>query len=407
MKYFKTRTAFLTGIAFGIFFTLSCATVDKTEAPTESGSVSNSFDERLSYLNQRIRSNPRNEEVRIQKAEVLYEYAISRLNPEERKPIYQNLRIAADDSQTLPNARTKINDVLKKAWNTEQGSGIRLLQEDWSETYETHFNHIIAHLNNAIIIIPDSLITYSLKSTTLYRRGHIIEAIGTLVTANQISNGTNTGIREKLAYLYSESGDHNEAISLYSELTQEYPSRDYYRYGLINTLIINKQHDDAVMILKNLAGQYPARVNYRESLATELFYIFSNKADLLSGNPPAAGALQNDLNETLGILEEARTLFDELNSQIPSNEENTFRMGTFYMNASHKLHELSKLGVGEEVEDELLKKSNEYMEAALPFWERIAEITTENMEYLNILRSVYLELGMNEEADSIERTFNF
>jgi tetratricopeptide (TPR) repeat protein len=407
MMYVKTRMAILTGIAFGIFLTLSCATADKVQTPAESNTVSESYNEQLLYLNQRIRSNPRNEEMRVQKAELLYEYAHSITDPEERKPVYQDLRVTADDSRSLPNAKLKIDEIVKRAWNSEQNSSIRLLQEDRSETYDIHFNKIIAHLNNAITIIPDSLVTYSLKSTTLYRRGHLNESISTLVEANRIARVEKPEIREKLAFLYMESGYVSDAIYIYEELTNQYPDRETYIHGLINALILNKQHDDAVLILRNLSDQYPARTRYRESLATELFYIFSSQANLIYDNPQAITASEDDISEALTILEEARLLFTSLDSQIPSNEENIFRMGTFYMKVSHVLHRLTGLDIGNELAGDLMNKSNEYMQKSLSYWERLAEMSSDNMEYMYILHSVYLELGMNEEADSIERTFNF
>lgn len=407
MIFVNTRMAILTGIAFGIFFTLSCATVEQSNTPAESVSSSNSYDVQIAELNQRIRSNPGNEELRVKKAEILYEYAHTMRNPAHRKPVYQNLRATADDVRSLQNARVKVDDILKRAWNSEQSSGIRLLQEDRSETYDTHFDNIIAHLDNAIVIIPDSLVTYSLKSTTQYRRGHLNEAINTLIAANSIARETRPEIKEKLAYLYLESGKHSESISIYTELTNQFPDRDYYIHGLVNALIVNNEHDTAVTILRNLSVQYPARTNYRMSLATELFYIFSAKVNQLTGNPDNTVSSENDINETIRILEESREIFSSLDSVIPSNEENNFRLGTFYMRASHLLHHLSELDIEDELAEDLRSKSNEYMQSSLPYWEHLTEMTSENMEYMNILRGVYLELGMNEEADSIERAFNF
>ncbi|MDR9365242.1 MAG: hypothetical protein RI575_07890 [Balneolaceae bacterium] len=48
-----------------------------------------------------------------------------------------------------------------------------------------------------------------------------------------------------------------------------------------------------------------------------------------------------------------------------------------------------------------------FMEYALPLWERLAEINSDNLGYINNLYQVYLELDMQEEAESIERSYNF
>ena len=47
------------------------------------------------------------------------------------------------------------------------------------------------------------------------------------------------------------------------------------------------------------------------------------------------------------------------------------------------------------------------MEYSLPIWERLAELNPENMGYISNLHQVYLELGMNEDAESLERSYNF
>lgn len=402
-----TRMAILTGIVFGIFFTISCATAEKTGSSAPSAEHINRFDEQLSSLNQLIQTDPENQTARIEMAEILYEYAASRPDPESRKLLYENLRNTADESRLLPGTTSKIDEILRRAWNTEQANGIRLLQEDRSETYDIHFSRIIAHFDNAITIIPDSLVTYSLKSTTLYRRGHLNEAIQTLSAANEIANETNPAIREKLAFLHLETGNNAEAIAIYSDLTNEFPQKNYYRNGLINALIVNNEHIEAVNLLRVLSEEFPARTIYKTSLATELFFIFSNRTDLLIGNPPPVHILQDEVQEALTILDESLSIFSSLGSQLPSNEENSYRMGSFYLNASKKLYELSKLVPGDEFSNDLQARSKDYLESALPFWERLAEMTADNMEYMSILHGLYLGLGMDEEAESVERTFNF
>ncbi len=412
MKHLSARMALpvFIGIAFGVFFTLSsCSSTEQTQYQEQpSPSAEEEFESRLNNIDSQIEENPGEIGLRAQKAELLAAFAKSKEDPTQRKPVYQNLRDLSVSAAQLNLDTEQLKPVLTAAWAEEQSSGMRLLQQDDPETPSTNYNRIISHFDNAITILPDSLVTYSLKATTHYRNGSLNKAVNTLEAAKSRSGSPETELSEKLAYLYLESGKLDESVALYRELVESYPDDDHLLHGLANAYMLNEQHEEAVGLLQSLADKYPTRHNYQEALATELYFIFEKEARLLLSNPQNNEQSNESVGQLVTKLENVHNLFDNLRSDIPSNEENTYRMAAFYKNSASTLREmLSSLNLNDETKNSVETLEKNHLEYGLPLWERLAEINPDNLEYLTSLQQIYLNLGMEEEAESLERSINF
>jgi predicted Zn-dependent protease len=408
MKHLFTRTASAL-LAFGIFFTISCATTEQTGTSEVPPSAEQDFDMQLLDIDRQIEENPASIDLRVQKADLLVDAAKKEPEPEQRKPYYQNLRDAAQSAFYQFGDETKeLDEVLARAWSHEQSNGVRLLQQDESEMFDTHFNSIISHFENAITIIPDSLVTYSLKATTYYRHGNLNEAIQTLQTAQSVSAESKPELSEKLAYLHLESGNLDESVRLYRKLAENQPDDEYIMHGLANAYMLNNQHEEAADLLQSLADKYPSRHNYKEALATEIYFIFEKEADQLLLDQQSRDPGNQPVEQLVNMLEDIHSIFESLKTNIPANEENTFRMAAFYKNSSLKLREITdSLTADEEFREEIAELEKNHLEISLPLWERLADMNPDNMEYLTGLRNVYQNLGMEEEAESVERSINF
>ncbi|MDX1641048.1 MAG: hypothetical protein R3220_05095 [Balneolaceae bacterium] len=402
MSYKFTRMSSL-ALAFGIFFNFSCSNLKNTESPTPSGADSKSIQEEIREINRELSDNPDNEQLQVKKANLLYQYSQNISDPSSRKPVYSNIRNIAEHLFTQSdNASASINEVLLKAWRIEQRSGIDLLQEDQSERPdEENIEKTIAHFENAITLIPDSLKTYHVLATTHYQHGNLNKAIETLELAELQSDQPKPEIREKLAYLFLESGNLVEAEQRYSQLVESYPEEMLYKHGLINVFILSDKHQQAIALLEELSEEYPTRYNYQQSLATELYYQFKNRTDEYLQNGEQLS--EDDLEELTNLLNSAHSIFESVQESLPTTEENLYRIAAFYKNASIRLRRVSANNEG----GQLSELQSEYMEYSLPLWERLAEMNPENLGYIRNLYEVYLELGMNEDAESLERSYNF
>ena len=403
MIHLSTRMASLV-LAFGIFFAISCtSTKNVVQIPNENSSEE-TFDEQLRSLNERITESPDDQQLYVEKARLLADYATTFSMPDQRLKLYKNLRNLSSENH---GKQADIVSIKKDAWNKEHNSGLQLLQEDSDISYQ-QAQIIIAHFDNAITLIPDSLQTYNLKATTLYRIGNLHAAIETLETAKTFKSTNTSTLDEKIAYLHLESGNIQEALYLYNKLSEVYPDDENYRNGFINTLILNEQHEEAISILKELSEQYPARFFYQEALATETFFLVRKKSEeLLQSNPDELN-VEEKLNMITTYLSDSHSIFDALSSDAPIHEESTLRIAAFYKNSASLLSSLAdELEIEAEIKEELEEMYLTFTEKSLPSWERLAEINPNNLDYLVNLKEVYQALGMNEEADAIERSINF
>lgn len=402
MKYFSTRTASLV-LAFGLFFAASCAQFDRS---SEEASDPESYHTQLEQINQQLEDDPDDADLQLQKAELLTKAALETPNPENRHSYYQNLRDVADSHQFADGSRQdEFEEWVNHAWTEEQGEGVRLLQQT-PDHGEPPFGRIVAHFNNAITVNPDSLSTYNLLANTYYRSGDISQAIQVLEDAGQGDATPKTETREQLAYLYLEYGEVDRSIEIYEQLALSHPNSAHLRHGLANAYIINEQHTEATSILRELSEQYPTRYEYREALATQLYYKFDRQAELLIADDDGSEITSDDTAPLFEFLDEVDNLLDELRNTLPFSEEHMLRNGAFYKNSAQRLHHLREYA-DEDHHGDLNEKAAELYEKGMPVWEKLVENHPDNTDYIRTLHSIYLELGKSEEAETLERTYNF
>ena len=407
MDYFSTRTAsFL--LAFGIFFAVSCSVFEKSEAPEEISKLQQ-INESIERINIELDSDPYNQDLKIQKASLLHEYAIKQSNPSDRYPIYQNLySLNQENGQNESGDIPEITNILVKAWENEQSDGVRLLQLNRDNEANQHYYDILAHFDNALILQPDSLVTYNLMSNTFYENGSIGNAVETLENAVNQSSVPDPKLLEKLAYLYLESGNTDESIRLYENLVSSNTNDNRLMHGLTNAYMISQRHNDAIAKLKQLSEEFPTRYYYKEALATQLYFIFESYSDEIYREFENGESIDNSIDNLLEILNQAHSIYDSLRDPIPANEESLLRMGTFYNNSVNKLTAIHST-VTLSSENNLLVQSTiqTYRDHSIELWEKLTEMNPDNMEYVYTLYNLYKDAGMSEEADSIERSYNF
>ena len=394
------------GIAFGIFFTLSCSSLKQSSSDQAAGTTVESYLNQLEEINNRINNDPENRDLQLQKAEILYRITSAIPDPAQRTTYYQNLTdIASYQRQSGGEVHPKLKEIITKAWSSEQGDGVRLLQLDRTDYLDQQFVRISAHFENAIVINTDSLVTYNLLANTYYRHGNLSDANSTLETAAGISGELNRDIGEKLAYLYLESGDIENSISLYNKLHTQYPADPHIRHGLANAYILNQQHTEAIGILRSLTDNYPSRFEYKEALATELYFLLSAELESTIVSDDDSLLTTAEAGNFMIMIDEISELFESLQENLPASEEQMFRAASFYHKTGLKLSEIKPYSSPELAED-LERRHIRMYEKALPLWEKLADNNPGNLNYVRNLYDIYIRLDMDEEAENLQRSFN-
>jgi len=400
MHYFNPRmTSFM--LVFGIFFTLSCATSNNSNNLESSDQLTvDELQGRLAQLDNRLQDDVQNSSLTIEKASLLVEISEKTNPPSQRLPYYRNLRDMADANYSDQNVEQEIDHYIQESWTFEQTEAVKLLQQNPSGMDEPLTDEVISHFKNAITVNPDSLVTYNLLANTYYRANRYDQAIQTLETALENIEPDPSEIREKLAYLYLESGNIESSIRVYENLADDYPQRAQIRHGLANAYMLNTEHDSAILVLRDLIEEYPNRIEYKESLAGELYFKFRSGA--LQYINSGRTVSETDKDNFIQKLDEITSLYNEIDATVPLSDENAYRKAAYLKNSAGYLADLSSDSTDNQFEEyriELLNRS-------MTLWEKLSENNPDNISYIRNLYDVYVELGMTEEAESIKRSYN-
>ena len=400
MHYFNPRmTSFM--LVFGIFFTLSCATSNNSTNLESSDQLTvDELQGRLAQLDNRLQDDVQNSSLTIEKASLLVEISEKTNPPSQRLPYYRNLRDMADANYSDQIVEQEIDHYIQESWTFEQTEAVKLLQQNPSGMDEPLTDEVISHFKNAITVNPDSLVTYNLLANTYYRANRYDQAIQTLETALENIEPDPSEIREKLAYLYLESGNIESSIRVYENLADDYPQRAQIRHGLANAYMLNTEHDSAILVLRDLIEEYPNRIEYKESLAGELYFKFRSGA--LQYINSGRTVSETDRDNFIQKLDEITSLYNEIDATVPLSDENAYRKAAYLKNSAGYLADLSSDSTDNQFEEyriELLNRS-------MTLWEKLSENNPDNISYIRNLYDVYVELGMTEEAESIKRSYN-
>lgn len=394
-------------LTFGIFFALSCSTFKTSSDSAASLFESGNYENALETVNQQITDSPDNRELQILKAEILQKIAVENYEPENREPVYSNLRNTTDEINfSTDRYRAKTDSILNSAWMHEQSAGVRLLQQDGTDTFDQHFERVIAHFTNAVTIIPDSTVTYNLMATTYYRHGNLSEAIATLEAIEEQGFTRPPETCEKLAYLYLEAGQIDRSVEIYETLSANNPDSEIYQQGLVNSYILGDMHTDAIALLEELTGVYPNRVQYREALATERFYLMRQRFRDETQDPALESYPDSEIEELLTQLNEISSIYIDIDETLPSSEERQQRIAAFYVSAANLLDELQPYA-GDSMSERLSEQKETYLRESIPYWQTLYEANSDRSAYAYSLIEVYTELGMESEAELLEQQINF
>ncbi|HAC15476.1 MAG TPA: hypothetical protein DCE78_05960 [Bacteroidetes bacterium] len=286
MQNLFTRIAMLV-IAFGFF--ISCT--PRYES-TLSTSTELTVDELLDRAAEIRQSNPDDPEAN--QLEALAHLRTARTKaPNLRENDYKAMKMAFDkalsgyDTQrNSSNERSKIAETIESAWSYEHNIAAGIVSSDSSGSNQ-QLSLAATHAHNAIIIIPDSLISYELLADTYARMGNIDMAINVLSFADSTLPNHAGRLHESLAFLYYNKGDFENSVKWYENALSwnrsqiANPSDPSIReltkgsllntwHGLINATIAARQTDIAIASLEEITQTYPSNTTYKMLLSRQL-----------------------------------------------------------------------------------------------------------------------------------------
>ena len=411
MKYtYFTRMAIpFIGIAFGFFIGCSTLSGNKTESD---GSLSQKdLKKRLSKIEANISSNPDNAEAYYQKGDVLSKLAQRQNPPAKRASYYQEMQnalakaSAIHQSGSQTQGEEKIDELLQVNWSFEHNQGVKILQTD-STLNNNDLNNAADHFNNALIIIPDSAVSYKMKARALYKNHKIDEAIQTLNTARNRVEDLPTSYIEQLAYLYLESNQTQRAIDLYEEAESFSSDNLNLLHGLANAYITADQHKEAIKLLGTLVENKPENIIYLESYGTELYSVGMQQLDSLqSFNAEDSLAIQQTKASADTLLNMAKNQLRKILNQNPDKTEIKQQLADINKNYAAKLSQIKSL-YSQSKQQEIENQIQNSLSNAVNLYEELVEQQPDKTEFWKHLYQAYSYLGMQEQANEAKAKAN-
>jgi tetratricopeptide (TPR) repeat protein len=408
MRNSITRIAMIL-IAFGFF--ISCT---QTFQSLDNTASELSTEELLNRAQEMRTLNP-NDPVSYHYEGIAY-MRLARLKaPDNRESEYRSMRSSFDaalqlygNSRTGTSEQSSIEDLKRSTWSNEHNSAAGLFMSD-STANRQRLDLAAAHVKNAIIIIPDSLISYELLAEIYVKAGNVDEAILVLESVNQGITPETGRIFEHIGYLYYHKNEFSNAVTWYEEAVNWHQNQNMSahefidaslhkgsflnaRHGLVNAYIANQQIPDAISALNSLKMEYPLNESYSRMLTNQYLLLLDEY-------------LNTDINDTRELA-----VIDEYLGELSANSEkspdieldvalNLIDIGNRFSDARYTEDESFNLQSVPEVVKTI--------QFAITMLNRIIEIDPENYSAISGLAEAYILIGNESEAaiwyDRLER----
>lgn len=420
----------------GLFW--ACETTDPFVDEVEFYILSGEFDEALNVVNEAIEEDENNYMAHFYKGNVLAAQAEGIEDPRDRKELYTEAKASfvtakeiMDGLEERPVEYDELLDSEVYYWAEEFNTGVEILNDDstFQATPDPNFT-VIAHLENAAVMQPDSALSYQVMSSAYFNEDDIDNAVSTYETAMNLLSEPEIEDYEYMISVLLVQENYEKAIDYAEQGREDYPDESVFVQLLADAYLQAGRQDEAIALVERLIAEEPDNPQYRRVLGTQIYQTVSAISDEVSALYDEAFELRRSLGTLSGSeLEDAESELEGLQEQIteleteidelteisiremkqvvemePDSESANFILGIIYQNRAASLFERrNNSDDNAEVED-LDQRARENLQEALVYYERAAEIDPDNPENWESLFQVYTNLGMEEEAmEAMER----
>ncbi|MDZ7719021.1 MAG: tetratricopeptide repeat protein [Balneolaceae bacterium] len=412
----------------------ACETTDPLVNDVQVNLVTGNFDAALETVNSALKEDSSNYVAHYYKGIVLASQAYEMEPPSTRQPVYENARSSFDTAKSLmqeqpetPEELEQLNNSVVSFWADEYNMGVNIQNDDsLFNATENPYETSLEHLQNAVVINPDSAMTYQVLSSTYYQLNQVDDAIQSYEKAMELLDQPAPEDYEYLISLYLFDNQYEKAIEFAQEGRDLYPDESMFVQFLADAYIQAGERDRAISLVEQLIEKDPENPQYRRVLGTQIYQSverISNEVsdlyeELFELRQAARDQRGQELEQTQSEIEELQSEIDAKEQEIdelskisiremskvvelvPDDESANFILGIIYQNRAANLFERRNNTMDNELAAEYDQRAKENLEKARQYYERAAEINPDNPENWQSLFQVYTALGMEEEAEA-------
>lgn len=312
-----------------------------------------------------------------------------------RGMIYATLDTAANEADALETAVMSFNKALEldpeqKSVSSFTATGIENVDSNLQGYYGFYYN----------------------KAVIDYQSENYESAADNFEKSNYIMpSDSNSAVNA--AYASVAYGDSDRAQKNFERALEAGMKDISIHLSLYNYAAVKEDYEGALAILENAAETYPDNSEiqkFKINILIKLDRIDEAKDGIVEAI--AAEPDNADLHFSLGVIQEEEGKLEEAVVSYrngieadPSHYNSNFNLGVMIFNRSNELiKERNALGYKETKKyDELTVKINEQLKTALPLWEKLYSIQSDDRVVLETLGYIYSNLNMKAENEKVSK----
>lgn len=410
-----------------------CETPDPLIQEAQKNIFTQNYDSALAILDRSIEQNPESGIPYFYKGMTYAEMARTISPVEDRKPVYKDFRenmvTAREKFETMEETPSEAEDVtpwILDTWGREHNQSIEYVNNDsLKATVEEPLNIAVSHLENAVIINPDSTLSWDILAQVQYMNGNYAGAIKAMKSTMELKDPPPADDFFKLGVYYSQNDQNEKAIDTYTKGLEIYPDSVNLVQNLADAYMQSGEREKSISTIEDLIEQDPENPQYRLALATQLLQGSTEISDAISTNYEliydldresrdasanrrkeigneidSLFALNDDLHEDMiELSDRAETELLKVAEQRPEDDNVYNFLGIAYQNRYAILFEKRNITADNELANEYDQQAKEELRQAMEYYEKAAELDPDNTQYWDVLSRIYVTLDMQEKAE--------
>lgn len=415
----------------GIFY--GCSSSNPYVSESKSALENQNFEAALQAAEESIKNQPNDPSGYYYKGVALGELADTK-EPSERKEVYKRMnetfekaREVAAQSENAPSELDRIDPVKNALWRTEHNKAIEYAADDSvKQVTENPLKLAISHLENATVIIPDSVLSWDVLSQVHYMDNNLKGAIDAMEVVVEKKDSLTADDYLRLSGYYRLDKQPEQAINVLQKARKQFPQNVQLVQNLADAYTNADRIDESIAVIEELIKQDPENPQYHLVLGTQIYQSVLQINEKLKSNYDqifelerkarnASGTEAQEIKQKITELEKEnnklQTRIDELTAKATEEIETVIEyrpdddvayntLGVIYQNKAAALFEERN----RETEDDqramkLDQQAKDVLRQAMRYYEKAAEINPENQDYWRSLFSIYTNLGMDKKAE--------
>lgn len=331
--------------------------------------------------------------------------------------------------------------------SNESETAIQLLINRWADEYSLAVGGVdfeadnspevlqksIDHLYNAYTVMPDSIMTLDALSEIYFMKDDVDNAVKYMEMAIDKASEPELTRYQRLTFFYQIADNVEGSLSILERAAVIFPDETFFVQEQANIYFRTGQNEKAMAVLEDLIAQDPENAQYRLVFGSQIYQEYLNLTsdiaalydELFDKNQRFREMVRSGQSNQNRIREVEREI-DGIQNRITSLDNTRFEIAeraeeqlmiafemepdnpntTYTLGAINENRGLALIDQVNNIYDDSLdlsameQQANSYFMAALPFYEKTAELEPEDPDNWLKLFQLYLRLGMDEEAQA-------